>query len=229
MKTTTRFPNGATNVEKPVTLGDYIAQDPSKAHQFFDDFDTYTAAQWTVTETDAAATEALLNADGGVLRLTNTAADNDLIAMQKVGESFLFDVTKSLWFKALFRISDATQSDLVIGLQITDTTPLAVTDGVYFLKVDGSAAISLLIVKNSTVTTVPVGTLTNNTFYSIGYVFDNRNQEFRIFLNDVLVAKTSVLTNLPDDEELTISFAVQNGEAVAKTLDIDYIFASKER
>lgn len=33
----------------------------------------------------------------------------------------------------------------------------------------------------------------------------------------------SVLTNLPDDEELTVSFGIQNGEAAAKTLAIDYI------
>jgi hypothetical protein len=36
-------------------------------------------------------------------------------------------------------------------------------------------------------------------------------------------------TNLCDDEELTISFGIQNGEAVAKTMSIDYIFVSKER
>jgi hypothetical protein len=36
-------------------------------------------------------------------------------------------------------------------------------------------------------------------------------------------------TNLPDDEDLTVSFALQNGEAVAKTMTVDYIFVAKER
>jgi len=47
--------------------------------------------------------------------------------------------------------------------------------------------------------------------------------------NSPTILGKSVVTNLPDDEELTISFAVQNGEAVAKTMSIDYIFCSKER
>ena len=37
------------------------------------------------------------------------------------------------------------------------------------------------------------------------------------------------LTNVPDDEELALSFAVQNGEAVAKVLSVDYIGATQER
>jgi hypothetical protein len=47
-------------------------------------------------------------------------------------------------------------------------------------------------------------------------------------VNGVVVG-TSVTTNLPDDEDLTISFAIQNGEAVAKTMTVDYILCSKER
>jgi hypothetical protein len=38
-----------------------------------------------------------------------------------------------------------------------------------------------------------------------------------------------VSTNAPDDEELTVSFGIQNGAAAAKTLTVDYIGASKER
>jgi hypothetical protein len=40
---------------------------------------------------------------------------------------------------------------------------------------------------------------------------------------------TSVTTNLVDDEDLTPTFAIQNGEAVAKTMTVDYIFVAKER
>ena len=35
--------------------------------------------------------------------------------------------------------------------------------------------------------------------------------------------------NLPDDEELTVSFGIQNGEAVAKVMTIDYITVMVER
>jgi len=38
-----------------------------------------------------------------------------------------------------------------------------------------------------------------------------------------------VNTNLPDNEELTISFGIQNGAAAAKTMTIDYVTAIVER
>jgi hypothetical protein len=37
------------------------------------------------------------------------------------------------------------------------------------------------------------------------------------------------ITNLPDDEELTVSFGIQNGEASAQTMTIDYVVAAVER
>lgn len=40
---------------------------------------------------------------------------------------------------------------------------------------------------------------------------------------------TLATTNLPDDEELTVSFGIQNGAAAAKTMSVDYIMAVKER
>ena len=47
--------------------------------------------------------------------------------------------------------------------------------------------------------------------------------------SEVQVATQATLTNATDDEELTVSFGIQNGEAVAKTMTIDYILAAVER
>ena len=137
MTETTRQPNGLTDVAETVAMGQLTILDPSKNHVYFNDFDTYLAGEWVVTET-GVATQALANVDGGVLLITNAAADDDASFSNKVGESFLPAADKNLWFKCKFQVSDATQSDVVIGLQITDTTPLAVTDGIYFLKADGA-------------------------------------------------------------------------------------------
>ena len=52
---------------------------------------------------------------------------------------------------------------------------------------------------------------------------------FEIFINDVQVATQTTLTNATDDEDLTISFGIQNGAAAAKTMTIDYILAAVER
>lgn len=228
---TTRYPSGVTNVAQSSTLGMMGQPDPTKFHTFFDDFDRFVAADWTITTTEAgagSATEALTDADGGVLLITNDAADNDNDFFQKVGESFKFETGKKLWFKARFKVSDATQSDFVIGLQITDTSPLDVTDGVFFQKDDGDANLDFHVEKNNTATSASaIHTVVSDTYLSVGFYY-NGVDAVEYFVNDVKLG-TSATTNLPDDEELTISFGIQNGEAVAKTMSVDYILAVKER
>ena len=224
---TTRFPNGLTTAAETAPLGNFILPDATKAHAYMEDFDYYAAADWVVTEV-GVATQVLADADGGRLLVTNAAADDNSSFNQKVGESFLFETGKKLWFDCLFQVSDATQSDLVIGLQITDTTPLDVTDGVFFLKTDAAATIDLLVEKNNTATTTAaVATLADATDIRLSFFYDGVDS-IAIFSNGVRVG-TSVTTNLPDDEVLTVSFGVQNGEAVAKTMTVDYIFVAKER
>ena len=224
---TTRFPNGVGNVKLTDTLGMLGMPDPSKFHDFFDEFDTYTAADWTVTEV-GVATQALADEDGGVLLVTNAGADDDSSFSQKVGESFLFESGKKMWFKARFKVSDATESDFVMGLQITDTTPLDVTDGVFFQKDDGDTDLDFHVEKDDTATTATaIHTMADDTYLTVGFYYDGKS-EVQVFVNSV--KQTSLATtNLPDDEELTISFGVQNGEAAAKTMSVDYILAAKER
>ena len=231
--TTTNFIDGVTNVAASTTLGTYIQTDPTSCHTWFDDFDDYVAAEWTITET-GTGTRAVGNLDGGILVITNGASDDDANFLQRSGstnaatvETWKFVAGKELWLKARFKISDATESDFVLGLQITNTTPLAVTDGVYFLKADGSTTLNLLVTKNSTSTTTAAATLVDDTYVTVGFVY-NGSDKIDVFVNDVRIA-TSVTTNLVDDEELTLSFGIQNGEAAAKVLSLDYLFVSKER
>lgn len=201
------------------------------SHRFFDDFDTFNTADWTITTTEAgagSATEALGNVDGGVLVITNDDASGDADFFQKVGESFKFESGKKLWFESRFKIDNATNSAVVMGLQITDTTPLDVTDGVFFLKSSGDTKFDFLVEKNNTATTTSeVFTLVDDTFCTLGFHY-NGSDKVDIYANGLLVG-TSVTTNLPDDEELTISFGVQNGSAVSRVMTLDYILAEKAR
>lgn len=229
--TVTQFANGVGTVADNSPWANFKAPLPTQYHTFFDDFDRYVAADWTITTVEAgggSATEALTDGDGGLLLITNDAADNDSDFFQKVGESFKFETGKKLFFEARFKVSDATQSDLVMGLQITDTTPLDVTDGVFFTKADGAATVNFLVEKNNTATTSSaVATLANDTFVKLGFYYDGVSAVYAI-VNGVAAANVAT-TNLPDDEELTVSFGIQNGEAVAKTMTVDYIFVAKER
>jgi hypothetical protein len=226
--TTTRFPNGITNVGEQSLFAELGQPAATIFHTYFEDFDYYTAGDWTVTETDAGATQALTDGDGGLLLITNTAADNDLVSLQKKGESFRFESGKALFFEARFKVSDATQSDVVIGLQITDTTPLDVTDGVFFIKADGAATVNFLVEKNNTATTASsIATMADDTYIRLGFYYDGVSA-VQYFVNGTYTG-SSVTTNLPDDEDMTVTIAIQNGEAVAKTMTVDYVYVAKER
>ena len=229
---TTHFTSGVTNVGTDSTLGKLKAPAPHKYHQYFNDFDTYLASDWTITTTEdgtGSASEALADGDGGVLLVTNAAGDNDHDFFQLVKEGFKFESGKQIGFHVRFKTNDATQTDIVAGLQLTDTTPLDVTDGVFFLKEDGAATISFIVEKDSTQSTLTLpNSLADDTFMTLGFIYDPKDQKFHVFQNNVL-AGTVVSTNAPDDEELTLSFGIQNGAAAAKTLSVDYVGAYKER
>jgi hypothetical protein len=226
----TRFPNGITNNDAASAFNGLPVLDPTKVHMYFEDFDLYTAGDWTITAT-GAGTEALTNVNGGVLLLTCSAADNDNIFYQKVGASFLPTAGKAMWFATRFATSDATQSDIVVGLQIVDTTPLDVTDGIYFLKADDAATVSLIARKNATtgsVTGTVTGTLVNATYTKLAWFYDGVDRVWYAQDGTILGSVDASSTFLPDTI-LTVSFGIQNGEAVAKTLSMDYLMVAMER
>ena len=222
-----RYPAGVTTVGATHPARNTLVPYPGKTHDYFQEFDTYTAADWTVTEV-GIATQALADEDGGVLLITNAAADDDSSFQQKLGESFKFESGKKLYFEARFKVSDATQSDFVMGLQITDTTPLDVTDGVFFQKDDGDANLDFHVEKDNAATSASaIATVANDTYLIVAFEYDGASKI--IYSVNGANIGSSVTTNMPDDEELTISFGIQNGEAVAKTMSVDYIWVSKER
>ena len=199
---TTHFTSGVTNISADGTLGKLKAPAPHKYHAYFNDFDTYLASDWTITTTEdgtGSASEALTDGDGGILLVTNAAGDNDHDFFQLVKEGFKYESGKQLAFNIRFKTNDATQSDIVAGLQLTDTTPLDVTDGIFFLKSDGAATITFVVEKDSTQSTLD---LPNS------------------LADDICRAPAGALQ---------ISFGIQNGAAAAKTLSVDYVGAYKER
>ena len=235
----THFPNGISNRTKGHPLFNYPYLDPSKYYTYFDDFFEYHSGIYTITTTEAGsgnASEAITSGAGGQLLITNDDADNDLDFFQLKGESFKWDSTKRMFFSARFKTNDATQSEIIMGLQITDTTPLDVTDGIFFLKVDADTKPDLIIEKDntSTLSILEMDAMEDDTFVTLSFEYDpldvaTGGAVFRAYQDDVQVGEITGTTNAPDDEDLTISFGIQNGEAAAKTLTIDFILVAVER
>ena len=236
---TTRFPNGVSTAAINSVLFNSPNPDPTKVYTYFDDFNQYVAGDWTVTRVGTTPTEALTDGSFGELLLTVSAADNDSDQLQKKGESFLPVNGKKMWFKTRLKISDATQSDFLIGLAVTDTTLLGatdgdgVTDGIFFAKEDGDTNLDFHVQKDATtgqLSTAAFSTIGTD-YVTLGWEFDGKRY-FKVYKDDVHITTVDITTTFATympDTELTVSFAIQNGEAVAKTMTIDYIYAAIER
>jgi len=207
------------------------SRDPLEICRFFDDFHGFTAADWVITTTEAgtgSATEAVADGANGILVLTNAAGDNDLDFLQLVKETFAYEAGKALRFATKFKVSDALDSDVIMGLQVRDTTPLDATDQICFVKADGDNTLKLLVEKDGTGTTLDVCEMVDDTYVEVEFYYDGSGSDIDVFADGARVGSVA-LTNAPDDEELTISFGIQNGEAAAKVMSVDYILAECER
>lgn len=210
-----------------------VAQDPDYVVYFNDFLSTadYAATDWTITTTEdgaGSATEAIATDElGGALLITNDDADDDADSLQMNEEVWKLSSGKRLWYKTRMKLSDATQSDLFVGLCITDTTPLVATDRIGFEKNDGDALLDALCELNSTETnTASVATAADDTYVELGFYWDGKNK-VEYFVNDALVATHT--SNIPSDENLAVTIHLVNGEAAAKTATVDYIYVAMER
>lgn len=229
---TTNFPDGVTNVFEYVQNGAMTFPDPTLFHTYWNDFDTYVAGDWVVTVVGTTPTAALTAGNGGLLLLTNAATDDSSIVLQKTPAAFALTPGKKAWFATKFQVSDATQSDLQMGIVIVDTTPLDATDGIYFQKDDGAATIDLYVRKNATTGSnkkSAIATLANATDIVLQWYYDGLGTLFYGVNGVRLGSMDASSTYLPDATNLTVSMMVVNGEAAAKTMTVDYIFAAFER
>jgi hypothetical protein len=232
----------------PATLPHEFANVPGNP-QYFSDFIDFkedldlATTKWTFNVTNSTAPTTVDDAEFGVATFTNAGADNDRIEASRCCETFkLGGLGKTLWFMVRFRFSDATQADYGFGLIITDAAWLGDTDvasdGIWFRKDDGDTYLDLVYAYNAAAV-ADYGAATALTTVDTSW----HTAAFRVVTDPTTLGKgtittyydgspignTIVTTALPYDEELALSFGVQNGEASAKNLKLDYIGAYIER
>lgn len=174
-----------------------------------------------------ASTVALGTAAGGTLVLTGGGAENDGVNMQCKGEAFKLDAAYPTYFGIRWQAVDVDQTDFLAGLCITDTTLLGgMTDGVYFQSVDETGAVTLEVEKDSTASSLSIATMTDATWMTFEFFWDGTS--LYAWVDGVQTSAVTV-TNLPDDEELTLSIAMLSGEAAANTLTADWVRAFQIR
>lgn len=230
-------PAGVSTAAKYSTLEQFPRADPTRVYTYFNDFDTYVAGDWTVTEISDATQALVADEPFGALGVTLAGGDNDGSQSQLTTETFTITSGKKTWFKARFKVSDATQSDLAIGLIILDTTILGstdgdgATDGIFFSKEDGDALLDFNIQKDTTTgqsRVTSVATMADDTYITVGFYYDGKSA-IKYYINDVHKGTVSVSSSNLPNTPVTVSFAVLAGEGEATVMTIDYLFAAQER
>lgn len=236
-----RFQGGVTNVRDTDISSDMPTLDQTRLHNFFADFDYYTAADYVVTKV-GTGTNALVAGDGGVLQMINSAAGSDAVNSQKTPTGFKLVSGLRCWGKFIFSI-DNSLANIVVGLHNTTTapfTPSNITDGIYVSN-SGTALSVFANVAAANVSAASVAVLnpglTNYvtfSFYWDGKIYGITNGRVVYeFSGAGVVAPVRgellVAATFPAATLLSPSFAVQNSSAAARTLNMDLISVVNER
>lgn len=188
-----------------------------------------TQFSMTVTEAGAGDTTCVNAATAGDCLLVTTAANEyDGINLQAKGEKFKLETGKPLYFGCKLKVSDATQSDLFLGIAETDTTLMATSsahaialggDGVFFSKLDASTTIAFKnYLDGAQTNTADYGTALDTDYHV--YEFYWNGESVKGYIDNVLVG---TFTASLGDGDMTPSINFRAGEAVAKTCTIAWM------
>lgn len=234
----TRLPNGITNEDVGSIFNSLRFPSHLGSHVYEEDFYTFVAAHWTETDVQGANTVAVVEGNGGIITLLTAGADDDEVQLQKIAagfsvENFLLDPDARFFIEVLGTLSEVALSQTLIGLAITDTTLLAGhSDGLSFRQAEGSGAVTLVAEKDSVEVSGAVGTIVAATAFRLQAFYDGQGTtDGRLYgaLDGAIGSFSNPNASFPDDELLTVSFAVRAGEAAAKTLTVDRIVVIQER
>lgn len=247
---TTSMPNGVTNAGAGQTMAAAGIPDPSWAHVYHNDFDTYVAGDWTVTKV-GTGTAALAAVDGGQLLLTTTSGAADAVYNQLTIAGFKAVAGKDIWYKFKGILSEVVNSVLYAGLISTTATPLTLGDGIYITKPTGAATLQLNCVIGGVATVVAFPTacaIVAAQDFELGIHVDYAGNVEAFFnpttgaawqqlgatsssLATVQAAGRVAMSPVPGLTQalLNPSFGLLNSTAVARTLGVDYVTVVRNR
>jgi hypothetical protein len=200
-------------------------------------------ADWTHLETDAAATTLLSLVDtGGVVILTQAANNDDVISL--IGNAgFKLSELKAgtpIEFYGRFKVTDADDCDIHIGLGIHDTSYVASAPADYcaFRLVDGDAGLDLVVSKDSVATTGDnLATIADDTWARVWFSYqpgsgdlDTGTISYDISSNGTRrFGSFACNGTFPDDVVIFPVIQFQNGAAAADVCKVDYAWAKGTR
>jgi len=202
--------------------------------KFQDAYDINTSNVWSEAASGSGTGLAVQDARGGKAKFTNGGSDNNYYSYFSKYEVAKLASGKDLWFWTTIAIADVSEADLFVGLcaklgsgDIFDNR----VDAVGFYMTDGDETLFCECNKDGTPTQTTSGVdLADGIEKFVGFhVKSNTKVEFYVGdSGNKPQLVTSMSTNLPDDEEMTVAFALRNGTTAANALTISAIHCPQD-
>lgn len=223
-----RFPNGVTNKFDNDIFANLKVADRSIYHDYFEDFDRYTAAQWVAGGVNPVA-PALVAGDGGIISMATTGASGDSNFLQQLVTAWTFAAGKKLFFRARATADDATLCQMAFGLQVAvaGNNFLTPTDGVFIRKPAADTNLYLVSRVGGVETlSAALGVITAAVPFEVSLAYDGQgniaaalNGQVRASITPASIAAVA----------MRVTAGVQAGSAVARTMLLDQLVCIKER
>jgi len=192
----------------------------------------YRAGDFTVTATGTSPITASV-VPGAFALITTAATEYAGDNVQYAGSQFKLESGKPCYFGAKLTVSDATQSDLLVGLCGVDTTLTAASaahaiavsaGGVFFSKLDAVTAGYFKTYSTGTEANSAAAFTLDTSAHIYEFFYDG--SELTGYVDGVKIAtfKASITS-----EVLTPSICFRAGEGVAKTCTVHWIRAIQAR
>lgn len=237
----TRYPGGLTNRFDNDVFANLKVPDRSIYHEFIEDFDRYTAAQWVAGGVNPVA-PALAAGDGGIISMATTGASGDSNTLQQLVTAVTFVANRSLFFRFRAQVDDATLALVGAGLQIAIAANnfLTPTDGVFFRKPAADTSIYLVSRVGGVETlSVALGTVVAAQQFEAAFSYDGRGNIAASFSANTAPGVAGAAAQGPIRASITpaaitalalrATAGVQANSAVARTMLLDQLFYAKER
>ena len=211
---------------------------------YFDEFNQGAldaTHNWTIVKDSSATAAVVADSLNGEVNLTSAnTTDNDGASIQAKQESFALPTTagNKLYFETRVKISDATQTDFLVGFTETFATnpenALLSSNVIGFVKVDGSAIVKGTTESGDTQTLVEFAdttksTMENDTYVTLGLVAtkNDSTNKVQFYINRNLVGTST--TNIPTANMKVMAMSVSGDATGQKVTTIDYIMAAQDR
>ncbi len=219
----TNFENGVNNRNASALFGSMAQLDPTRFHNYMEDFDEFIAAQWTAVSTGNTAQQAL---DGGALRLVTGAVATNEESIIKLPANFSIAQQFPTYFRAKIVVDEATECNINVGL--ADSAGINPNNCIQFRKDTSDLDLDVLVrsasagVDNASA----IASIADDVSFTVEFFWDGQDRVY-FGANGTPLGFLDAST-LPVGV-LAPTISVFAGAAGVVTLDLDYLFAATER